>query len=186
MTLWFHLTLLCNELFGCKWHGHSALVWVWYSRVCWLCLIVLILITGTAWRVLRTCLFISLELLALNLALVTNTLLSCHFEFTSFQHLFKCSVLNFTSGYQDNWPLSLIFHRKINPSFPNKELILSPWQTMLSALNRVQSGSYSFIVDKYTDKLWLCFYYLCAWNVNLLQNKSLILENKHAFEGRQI
>lgn len=33
MTPWFYLTLLCNELFSCKWYAHSAFVWVWYLTV---------------------------------------------------------------------------------------------------------------------------------------------------------
>lgn len=135
MTLWFYLTLLCNELFGCKWYAHSAFVWIWY--------------------------FTGKDVLALSNSPDMNNRNSLKsfkdlpFYFTwaacfesgpchkyshvilnsplSSGHLLKCSVLSLTSGYEDNWPLSLIFHKKINPSFSNK-LILSPWQTMLSAV----------------------------------------------------
>jgi len=48
-------------------------------------------------------------------------------------HLLKCTVLNLTSGYQDNWLLSLIFHKKIKTFF-TKKLIPSHWQAMFSAI----------------------------------------------------
>lgn len=132
----------------------------------------------------------------MELALVTNTCLSCHSDTTlSSGHLLKCTLLNLTSGYHDNWPLSLLFNKKINPSF-SKKITASHCQAMFSAICvpltefRVDlTHTYIYIdthIFKYTDKLWLCFYYLYTWYANLLQNRNLILENRHAFESRQI
>lgn len=100
--------------------------------MCWLCPIILRWITGTAWRLVRKYwLFISLELLALNLVLVT--ILTSHVILNSplpTVRLLKCTVLNLTSGYQDNWPLFLIFHKKIKISFSKK--LIPPHQQAMS------------------------------------------------------
>lgn len=74
-----HMQLFCYKEYKDQYGSDSFVL-----GMCCLCPIILRWITGIAWRLARKYwLFISLELLALNLVLVTNTHLSRHFEFTS-------------------------------------------------------------------------------------------------------
>lgn len=103
--------------------------------MCWLCLIVLRWKTGRAWRILRKHLPFNFTWAACFESgpcqiLASHVILNSPF---STGHLLKCTVLNLTSGYRDNWPLCLIFHKKIKPFF-SKKLILSHWQAMFSAV----------------------------------------------------